>query len=144
MRLRRHYNIIPEYHPLRWRHSECDDVSNHQHHDCLHNRLFRRRSKKTLKLRVIGWEFPGDRWIPRTKGQLRGKCVHLMMSSCVKFIHNKWMLMPHSVHRLRVCKLFVLLVTAYVVDSPHNETNSGFRIVTLRTIGKKSHNLSMM
>ena len=26
-------------------------------------------------------EFIGDRWIPRTKGQLRGKCFHLMTSS---------------------------------------------------------------
>ena len=26
-------------------------------------------------------EFTGDRWIPRTKGQLRGKCFHLMTSS---------------------------------------------------------------
>ena len=27
-------------------------------------------------------EFTGDRWIHRTKGQLRGKCFHLMTSSC--------------------------------------------------------------
>ena len=27
-------------------------------------------------------EFTGDRWIPRTDGQLRGKCFHLMTSSC--------------------------------------------------------------
>ena len=26
--------------------------------------------------------FHRDRWIPRTKGQLRGKCFHLMTSSC--------------------------------------------------------------
>ena len=26
-------------------------------------------------------EFTGDRWIPRSKGQQRGKCFHLMMSS---------------------------------------------------------------
>ena len=26
-------------------------------------------------------EFTGDRWIPRTKGQLRGKCFHMMTSS---------------------------------------------------------------
>ena len=32
---------------LRWRHNGCDGLSNHQPHDCLHNRLFRRRSKKT-------------------------------------------------------------------------------------------------
>ena len=31
-----------------------DRVSNHQPHDCLLNRLFRRRSKKTSKLRVTG------------------------------------------------------------------------------------------
>ena len=28
-------------------------------------------------------EFTGDRWIPRTNGQLRRKCFHLMTSSCV-------------------------------------------------------------
>ena len=27
-------------------------------------------------------EFTGDRWIPRTKGQLREKRFHLMTSSC--------------------------------------------------------------
>ena len=37
---------------LRWRHNGCDSVSNHQPHHCLLNRLFRRRSKKTSKLRV--------------------------------------------------------------------------------------------
>ena len=39
---------------LQWRHSEHDGVSNHQPHDCLLNRLFRRRSKKTSKFRVTG------------------------------------------------------------------------------------------
>ena len=39
---------------LRWRLNERDSVSNHQPHDCLLNRLFRRRSKKTSKLRVTG------------------------------------------------------------------------------------------
>ena len=37
---------------LRWRHNELDGVSDHQPHDCLLNRLFGRRSKKTSKLRV--------------------------------------------------------------------------------------------
>ena len=27
-------------------------------------------------------ELTGDRWIPHTKGQWRGKCFHLMTSSC--------------------------------------------------------------
>ena len=39
---------------LQWRHNELDSVSNHQTHDCLLNRLFRTRSKKTSKLRVTG------------------------------------------------------------------------------------------
>ena len=34
--------------------SHYDGVSNHQPHGCLRNRLFRRRSKKTSKLRVTG------------------------------------------------------------------------------------------
>ena len=38
--------------PLRWRHNGRDSVSNHQPRHCLLNRLFRRRSKKTSKLRV--------------------------------------------------------------------------------------------
>ena len=39
---------------LHWHHNGRDSVSNHQPHDCLLNRLFRRRSKKTSKLRVTG------------------------------------------------------------------------------------------
>ena len=39
---------------LQWRHNGHDSVSNHQPHDCLLNRLFRRRSKKVSKLRVTG------------------------------------------------------------------------------------------
>ena len=39
---------------LQWRHNEHDGVSNYQPRDCLLNRLFRRRSKKTSKLRVTG------------------------------------------------------------------------------------------
>ena len=65
---------------LHWRHNDQDGVSNHQPHVCLLNRLFRRRPKKTSKLRVTGLcvgNSPG----PRTKGQLRGKCFHLMTSS---------------------------------------------------------------
>ena len=40
--------------PLQWRHNGRDSVSNHQPHDCLLNRLFRRRSTKTSKPRVTG------------------------------------------------------------------------------------------
>ena len=39
---------------LQWRHNGRDGVSNHQPRDCLHNRSFRRKSKKTSKVRVTG------------------------------------------------------------------------------------------
>ena len=56
--------------PLQWRHNGQDGVSNHQPHHCLLNRLFKRRSKKTSKLRATGLcagnspgtgEFPAQR-----------------------------------------------------------------------------------
>ena len=40
--------------PLQWRHNGRNTVSNNQPHDCLLNRLFRHRSKKTSKLHVTG------------------------------------------------------------------------------------------
>ena len=55
---------------LQWRQNGCDGVLNHQRLDCLFNRLFRRRSKKTSKFRVTGLcegnspvtsEFPSQR-----------------------------------------------------------------------------------
>ena len=39
---------------LQWHHNKHDGVSNHQRLDCLLSRLFRRRSKKTSKLRITG------------------------------------------------------------------------------------------
>ena len=57
---------------LQWHHNERDGVSNHRRLDCLLNRLFWRRSKKTSKLRVTGLcdgnspvtgEFPAQRVI---------------------------------------------------------------------------------
>ena len=47
-----HYQFLLD--SLRWRHNGQDSVSNHQPYYCLLNRLFRRRSKKTSKLRVTG------------------------------------------------------------------------------------------
>ena len=43
-----------KFYTLQWRHNWRYDVSNHQPHHCLLNRLFRRRSKKLSKLCVTG------------------------------------------------------------------------------------------
>ena len=59
---------------LQWRHNGRGSVSSHQPRDCLLNRLFRRRSKKTSKLCVTGLcavnspvtgEFPAQRAVTR-------------------------------------------------------------------------------
>ena len=55
--------------PLRWRHNGHDGVSNHQPHDCLLKRLYRRR--------FLWVELTGGRFIPRTNGQRRGKCFYV-------------------------------------------------------------------
>ena len=46
--------ICTHIYTVLWRHNDGDGVSNHQPHDCLLNCLFRRRPKKTSKLRVTG------------------------------------------------------------------------------------------
>ena len=57
---------------LQWRHSERDDVSNHQPHVYLLNRLFRRSSKKTSKLRVTGLcEWP----VISKENMINGACI---------------------------------------------------------------------
>ena len=69
---------------LHWRHNDHVAVSNHQPHDCLLNRLFRRRSKKTSKLHVTGLcagNSPGPVNSPH-KGQVTRKMFHLTTSSC--------------------------------------------------------------
>ena len=48
------HQATPTSYSLQWRHNERDGVSNHQPHDCLLDRLFGHRSKKTSKLRVTG------------------------------------------------------------------------------------------
>ena len=63
-------NTVRYKYASQWRRNERDGVSKHQPHDCLLNLLFRRRSKKTSKLRVtslcegnspVNGEFPAQR-----------------------------------------------------------------------------------
>ena len=69
------YSILA---PLQWRHNQHVGVSNHQPHDCLLHRLFRRSSKQIPKLRVTGLCEGNSPY----KGPLTRKSVHLMTSSC--------------------------------------------------------------
>ena len=49
-----HYTKNHTFITLQWRHNGRDGASNHQPLDCLLNRLFGRRLKKTAKLRITG------------------------------------------------------------------------------------------
>ena len=56
-------------------------------------------------------EFTGDRWIPHTKGQLRGKCFHLMTSSYFQgFLLGipSWGIPDHAIY---------MIVTALIILS---------------------------
>ena len=66
--VRRPWCISQHHRRLLWRHNGNSSVSNHQPHDCSLNRLFRRKSKKTSKLRVTGLcagNSPGTGEFPR-------------------------------------------------------------------------------
>ena len=84
IRITRYLNRAYMTTALQWRNNERDGVSNHQRHNCLLNRLFRRSSKKKNKA-PHHWPWWGesisDRWFPLTKGQWRRKCFNLMTSS---------------------------------------------------------------
>ena len=67
---------------LEWRHNRREGVSNNQPHDCLLNRSFRRRSKKTSKLRVTGLCEGNSPVNSPNKGPVTRKSVYLMTSSC--------------------------------------------------------------
>ena len=92
---------------LRWRHNDHAGVSNHQPHGCLLNRLFRRRSKKTPKLRVTGLcagNSPGPVNSPH-KGPVTRKMFPfddvIMGIHCFAFSHIKLDLRIKSVYRMK-------------------------------------------
>ena len=95
---------------LRWRHNKRHGVSNHLCLDCLPNRLLRRRSKKTSKLRVAGFVRGIHRWSvdsshkgPVTRKMFpfddvimmfkRGyKCTHGRYTSYISFRREKYII----------------------------------------------------
>ena len=79
---------IPSRHnnSLRWRHNGRDSVSITSLtivYSTVYLDADQRKHQSFAPLAFV-WGIHRDRWIPRTKGQLRGKCFHLMTSSCYK------------------------------------------------------------
>ena len=61
---------------------EHHDILNHWQVNCLFNSLFRLTSNNSLRICISGslWgESTTDWWIPLSKGQLCGKCIHYIM-----------------------------------------------------------------
>ena len=105
---------------LPWRHNGHEGVSNNQSHHCFSTQPFIQAQIKENIKAPRHWplcgEFTGDRWIPRTNGQSRGKCFHLMMSSC--FIESwpiAWEEYPslYVLHQSLWCMLPFMWFTAY-------------------------------
>ena len=108
---------------LRWRHNERDSVSNHQPRDCLFNRLFTHRSKKTSKLRVTGLcagnspelgEFPAQRASNAEIGSIWWR-HHEINTFVYRLTH--WGLMPHIyIHTYTHIHTYICIYI-YIVDS---------------------------
>ena len=82
------------------RHNGRCSVSNHQPHDCLLNRLFRRRSKKTTELRVTGLcagNSPGT-------GEFPAQMASYAENVSIRWRHHKF---TSSQHQIRPCKVIL-------------------------------------
>ena len=84
---------------LQWRHNGPDRVSNHQPHQCLLNRLFRRRSKKTSKLRVTGLCAGNS---PET-GEFPAQMASNAKKVSIWWHHHVYLLNCHGILRNLVC-----------------------------------------
>ena len=107
---------------LQWRHNGHDSVSNHQAHDCLLNRLFRRGPTKTSKLRVTGLcagnspvtgDFPAQRPVTRkmfpvddvimVSGRIDKSRTPFCQQACKHLLTGNYMLASHK-HRRKLSK----------------------------------------
>ena len=82
--------IIVMYISLQWRHNERNGVSNHSlaiDYSIVYSGADQRKHQSFASLAFVCVEFTGDRWIPRTNGQLRGNVSiwwrhHVQQVSC--------------------------------------------------------------
>ena len=109
--------------PLQWRHNGRDGVSNHQPHHCLLSYLFRRRSKKTSKLRVMAflreihqWPVNSPHKGPVTRKKFPFDDVIIHMTTVVLNLH---IVVLEEIH-LR-CSMFYLLQGFLILSNTFRE-----------------------
>ena len=110
-----------EYRTLQWRHNDDHGISNHQPHDCLLNRLFRRRLNKTSKLRVTGLCVGNSPWpvnSPHFQLELDFEGHKSFMKSCLCCIYGSHDDVIKWKHFLRYWP-FVRGIHQSPVNSPH-------------------------
>ena len=93
--LQSHVSVIAQMHCLHYSDVHYDDVrmgaiasqitSLTIVNSTVYSNADQRKHQSSASLAFV-WGIHRDWWIPRTKGQLRGKCFHLMTSSCYKSI----------------------------------------------------------
>ena len=93
---------------------------------------YQRKHQSSASLAFV-WGIHRDRWIPRTKGQLRGKCFHLMTSSWIASLRKISLnarhmpfsvsLLPASVHVIRTLHNDRLLVRDYRISHESTREN---------------------
>ena len=101
----------PGGHYVQWRHNGRDSVSNHQPHDCLLNRLFKRRTKKTsvkhCKTRGHRLKLPKD-WAETT----------IKAHSFTHRVVNDWNSLPGQVISAPSVNAFKNKLDAHWMDHP--------------------------
>ena len=76
-----------------------------------------RKHQSSASLTFVRW-IHRDRWIPRTNGQLRGKCFHLMTSSCWRTIsflwyYSFWYLVHEKLFKIIILSLWVVFISKW-------------------------------
>ena len=109
---------VREY-TLRWSHNGHDGVSIYKPRDCLLNRLFRRRSKKTSKLRVTGLCAENS---PVT-GEFSAQMASNAENISIWWRHHLYSL-SRKLHRKLHLKQLLLIPWIFIIDAWNKHTTS--------------------
>ena len=100
-----HYSKTGKLRILQWRHNDHGGVSNHQPHGGLLNRLYRRRSKKTSKLRVTGLCAGNSSWPDNSPH--KGPVTHKIFPFDDVIMNTPYLALPEDL--LDVCFHIIIL-----------------------------------
>ena len=78
-----------------------------------------RKHQSSASLAFV-WGSHRDRWIPRTKGQLRGKCFHLMTSSCLHVSGPLWRNPAHKMAKMWSFDVYFVVRLNKSLNKPRN------------------------